>query len=267
MPRTTKQFSAMLRRLFPGLIAMRLVLVTSMLAFSASGWTGAIQYNIGNGAKPGRQGELDIIDRVRRGPGPLVITLNEVCGKRYWEIAVAIRDFGYRGYFDATNPNGCGGSNGGLGFGNAIFYLGEGIQAFKSPYVNNNASNRRAVCVKARLGQFAYLVCTTHLDDSSLANKQALEFFHWVNRRRQETSNLPTIVGGDFNLTPSQLPMNLWYAHYEEADGSPHNAMDTHSNGKIDYIFYTPGFILQKDAAVVSGRSDHRMLIGYFTKR
>jgi hypothetical protein len=266
MFRTIKQLLSLLRRHFPGLIAVRLMLVASLLAFSAGCWTGAVQYNIGNGI--GRHGEQDIIWLIRdKGARPLAITLNEVCGSRYWEIAVAIRSAGYKGYFDATDPNGCGGSNGKLGFGNAIFYLGDGIQAFASPYVNNDSDNRRALCIKAQLGQFAYLACTTHLDNSSLKSKQSLEFFHWVNRRRQETGNLPTIIGGDFNLTPGEPPMNLWYAHYEEADGSPYNAKSTHLKGKIDYLFYSSGFISQGDAVVPTGKSDHKMLIGLFTKR
>ena len=261
------EFSATLRRYFPGTAAIRLAFIIITLGFSVGCWTGAVQYNIGNGADPARHGEQDIIELVRGGARPLAITLNEVCGSRYREMAAAIRGAGYKSYFDATNPSGCGGSNGGLGFGNAIFYLGEGIQAFKDPYVNNDSSNRRAVCVKARLDQFAYLVCATHLDNSRLANAQALEFFHWVNRRRQETGNLPTIVGGDFNLTPDQPPMNLWYAHYEEVAGSPANAKSTHSNRKIDYLFYSPGFIRQRDAVVQGGKSDHKVLIGFFTKR
>jgi hypothetical protein len=278
MFRTTKQFPIMHRRYFPGTIAIRLALVIITLASSANGWTGAIQYNIGNAA--GLHGEEDIVSLiVYKGKRPLVITLNEVCGTRYWRLAVAIRSFGYKGYFDATNPSGCGGSNGGLGYGNAIFYLGEGVQAFASPYVNNDCDNRRAVCVKVRLGQFAYLACTTHLenDNPSRAERQSVEFFHWVNRKRQETGNLPTIVSGDFNLKPNQkvkdpkgkdwVPMDLWYAYYKEVDGSPHNARATHSNGKIDYIFYTPGFTLQRDADVEPGLSDHHMLIGYFIKR
>lgn len=224
------------------------------------------QYNIGNGA--GRHGENDVIARVRAMQSyerPILITLNEVCGQRFYDIHNAIGSLGYTGLFHATNPSGCGGSGAGLGYGNAMFWLGTriGEVAWHFYTVQRPSSNelRNIDCVRFAVGQQEYMGCVTHLDNERYyAEQQAEEALAFVNFLRAFGGNIPTLVGGDFNLEPHQSPMGSWYAAFDEVDGP--GRQDTYEDRKIDYVFLSPELRRLQDAQVWSGLSDHRMLIG-----
>lgn len=255
-------------------------LISISLIIALTSGCGVVQYNMcGNVCDS--KGENDVINFIKGGGRPLAITLNEVCKSQYDKMLDALDDYGYRGSFNITKPLGCQPNSIFLlrnDFGNAIFYLGEHIENYYLRYRAQNSDKeiRKAMCIKAKLGDSIYLVCVTHLENNEgYAEKQADELLQWIKELRSGMGFPPTIVGGDFNLTPDNEVMKKWYATFSEVDGSRHQW--THKSEycvvycfsktkKIDYIFYRG--LTRKGEAIVedgAGGSDHRGLFGHIT--
>jgi endonuclease/exonuclease/phosphatase family metal-dependent hydrolase len=217
-----------------------------------------LHYNVGNGA--GRAGQNDVIRWLEQGERPAVITLNELCGARFHQIEEVAGPAGYAGFFFATNPDGCGGSNGGLGYGNAVFVRGEVLEEPSlHPYVvqEPHAETRNIGCAKFTLpGGSAVAACVTHLENNHrYADDQAGEALDRAIALRAEVDGGRVVVGGDFNLEPDHSSVQEWIESPFDAVGL---GLETHDSGKaIDYVFATRSAD-SNDARTETGESDHR---------
>ena len=250
-------------RLAPRALLATTVAALALLLSGCEFW----QYNIANGnpaGPPASRGQEDIKRVVAGGARPAAMTLEEVCGQRYSELLSFLRPYGYSGRFHNLGPAGCGGG----GYGNAIFHLGSkvpfpghasGVLTFR--YATNDRPHRvGAMAVAVGAGSSRALVWVTHLEaaDDSAASAQAWELLQSVLYWRDVTG-WGQVVGGDFNLTPSQFPMRDWCAHFREALSCTGS---THAAGKIDYLF-SPFWRWGKSYS--SPNSDHRRLAAGMT--
>jgi endonuclease/exonuclease/phosphatase family metal-dependent hydrolase len=252
----------------------RVLLLLGGVLFSVLGGCRVLQYNIGNGANPPREGHLDIIEMLHAGERPTVITLNEVCGLRFNQMRVTGERFGFSAAFRATNRNGCGGSNDGLGYGNAIlvhgrilgeayhYYDCQGQEDRPGCHDHGSSEDRNILCVTfdpANLGGRA-MACTTHLQagDVPVASAQAREALAFVTYLWDLGGRPPTVVGGDFNMTPIAPVIDEWRT-------SPFGLVSsatapTHENNRtIDYLFASDTTPFSPNE-VRGGRSDHHMV-------
>ena len=248
-------------------IAPRALVATAVagLAMILSGCE-FMQFNIANGNKstPENFGQKDIGVMVRDGFRPVAMTLEEVCGHRFWELAAFLDDYGYSGQYDNIEPRSCGGN----GYGNAIFHLGhrvgwpgDGDGKYVLRYRKQAADPRHAMAVGIDVGGRRAIIWVTHLEngDKAAAGEQAGELLHAVEYV-EAVSKRPAIVGGDFNLEPGDKPMPAWRNHFHEADGL---LRATHEGGKkVDYLFSSLPWA--RVGLYPSNASDHHRLIGGF---
>ncbi len=138
------------------------------------------------------------------------------------------------------------------------------VQSEMFPMVRSGQGNGYA-CARFVRGGYSTRLCTAHLESSEPDRNidqgnyllDVLLPFPWY----------PTIVGGDFNRTPNQLPVTTWRSVFGEVD--PAQNRPTYPNNgspykKVDYVFIQSGTISsQPGAASVScydTSSDHCFL-------
>jgi endonuclease/exonuclease/phosphatase family metal-dependent hydrolase len=230
-----------------------------------------------------------LMDMIDNGASyPRAIALQEVCGNRYSTLLgeLAASPYLYSGYFEASNPSGCGGN----GHGNAVFWRGgcDGDCRAELEYAPvpssvpgyDHPDERLAVC-----GQTAntavyknFVACSTHLfhDQDLQAAKQLYEYGN-LTWYYSSVIGVNTYAMGDFNFRPNQDFINPnthdidWMLNrFDEMDGCSGGCTATHPDeGKIDYVFLTkgaghcqrahPGFVSSNPSP-----SDHQRLRGYF---
>jgi endonuclease/exonuclease/phosphatase family metal-dependent hydrolase len=244
----------------------------------------AVDWNMhANADSPARL--MEMIDA--GGSYPRAIALQEVCGHRFTTLLgqLTVSPYNYQGYFEASNPAGCGGN----GHGNAVFWRGgcDGDCRSKLSYqpIPNTVpsydhdDHRLAVCGQTNSAAYKYFVaCSTHLfhDSDSWAAKQLYEFGNLV-WFYSDVIGVNTYAMGDFNFNPNQNftaadahDVDWMLNRFDEMDGCGGGCTATHVNqGKIDYIFLTkgaghchrahPGFVSANPSP-----SDHQRLRGYF---
>jgi endonuclease/exonuclease/phosphatase family metal-dependent hydrolase len=231
------------------------------VAALALGGCNFVQYNIANGnSAPENHGQDDVIAMVRHGDRPVAFTLEEVCRHHVPELEQQLGPYGYHVAFHTLVPDGCGGG----GYGDAIVYQGHlagwpgdplGVYTFKYTAQGRHPSGAMAVGIGA--GSQRVIVWVTHLEasDDAKAAQQAAQLLD-AARFIQAASGWPTVVGGDFNLTPSQKPMTAWHNHFHEADQGLNRP--TSGSGKIDYLFSSIPW--SRVAVYPSDASDHNIL-------
>ena len=244
-----------------------LAVVSATVAVAMSGcefW----QYNIANGGTPPKtKGQEDIKWMVASGARPVAMTLEEVCGHRFNEIALrscattatAAASTTSAPAAAAETATATRSSTSAAGLHSPAIRQA----SLKLIYTTNNRPHRvGAMAVAIGAGSSRAIVWVTHLEasDDSAASNQAWELLQSVHYWRDVTGWLP-VVGGDFNLTPNQFPMPTWCARFREAF-SCSSSSPTHAAGKIDYLF-SP--VWKWGRTYISANSDHRRLAAGIT--
>jgi endonuclease/exonuclease/phosphatase family metal-dependent hydrolase len=229
------------------------------------------QYNIANGnpaGPPQNHGQDEVISRIRnQGARPIAMSLNEVCGQSINQLQSALGGYGYQVVFNKLDPSGCGGP----GYGDAIMHLGNRVGfpghpngILRSGFSTNDQPHHvGAMAVGIDVGGRRMLVWTTHLEagSDSAASAQAFELLQSVHYWQEQTG-WPAVVGGDFNLTPNQFPMNQWCSDYQDPMHCSTAYPTNWSAGKIDYMFssfgWNGGYFLSQTY------SDHYGVVGIF---
>lgn len=229
------------------------------------------QWNIcGNICNAGSSAPADVVNATvaAANPRPWSIALNEVClnGTQYSRMVNALDDLGYHADSYTARPNvaGCGGTD----FGNVVFASGARVSAstYAFPTQDGSAEVRGVVCSRNGSAVGEWFACSTHLDNSSLANAQEGELFDVLAL----AGSTLRVVGGDFNLTPGNGDFNKWRTAYDELDETAPFLPTIDDGRKIDYIWI-------RDIGDTSPRavssvahfdvSDHRYYSGRFRLR
>lgn len=212
--------------------------------------------------------------------GARLVTLNEVCQTQ-------LDNFTYRTglnnlYFETSGPR----SKDGRGQSNCAFdYYGiasmtdngyvQGSRRYR--YLDNPSSNEwRGVDCMNTPYLHTVALCVTHIDNNWIYSQT-------YNVRQHvapvvTTYSFGTLLGGDFNSTPSEDVLDYIYSsrlgqggygqfgELDETDaGAPARSGDaTQSGGKIDYLFFSDNSAWRSPYAIVSGAgvSDHDILKG-----
>lgn len=126
---------------------------------------------------------------------------------------------------------------------------------------SNKGENRSAIIAKVTLPSLEEVyVINTHLGlDKTERHQAILEIKNFVRNLDK-----PFFIMGDLNSTPQMNEYKSWSQYVQKSnEGIP---LQTFSNKdwQIDYIFYTPHFVVEHVAAHYSKASDHFPVIAMF---
>jgi endonuclease/exonuclease/phosphatase family metal-dependent hydrolase len=172
----------------------------------------------------------DVINSVNnRNPQPFVVTLNEVCRNQYNNIYFTLAP--YYGRFETTVANGCGSGN---DYGIAILLRTSNFSTVGVWNLPNPGGNelRKLVCLSTSAtggGTQPLVACVTHIDNHDANIAQQITFV--ANTTRPLWSGNHVMVGGDFNVGPSDSRLNPMYGpSYSPAGTGIFNEADAPSS-------------------------------------
>lgn len=276
------------------LAGMAVPLAGPVPAYAASVVHTYLQFNMcGNACN---SGGLDVANDVVasvNSRSPFVVTLNEVCRNQYSHIWATL--IPYYGKFETTVPGAC--ANG-ADYGNAILLRTSSFTdlaptGWTLPNPGGNET-RKLSCLRTSAtggGTQPLVACVTHIDyhDANLAQQVASV----ASTTRALWSGNHVLVGGDFNIRPTDPRLNPMYAPgyspagtgvFNEADapsslsrsgGGAGSATNEYTGqcfsrpcgttwlprAKIDYMFLSRlDFSGYSADATYAGRSDHTPL-------
>lgn len=241
------------------------------------------------------EGELDVANDVINSingssPQPFAVTLNEVCRNQYNHMFTTLVP--YYGRFEVTVPGAC---KNGQDYGIAVLVRTADYTFYNAWPLPGGHEPRKMVCIRTAAtggGSQPLIACSTHIDYHSDVQAQQIAFV--AARGREMWSGNHVLIGGDFNVSPTDSKLNPMYSPehsggtgvFNEADtngfsrsgggvGSGYNeytggcfhwpcgyrANDWKPTSKIDYIFLSRyDFAGYYGDATYALRSDHTPL-------
>jgi endonuclease/exonuclease/phosphatase family metal-dependent hydrolase len=197
-----------------------------------------------------RGGNLDVADDVVNSvngssPQPFVLTLNEVCRNQYDRIYTRLLP--YYGRYEVTVPGGC--SNG-ADYGIAVLVRTSSYSFYNSWRLPGGYEARRLACIRTSDtggGTQPLIACVTHIDYHSDVQAGQIQFV--ADRGREMWSGNHVLIGGDFNVTPSDAKLNPMYSSLYPSGTGIFNEADSANNSRsgggvsVTYNEYTGGCV------------------------
>ena len=234
-------------------------------------------------------------------PQPAFVTLEEVCGNQFSRLWGDLAP--YYGEFYVTVPGACAGGD---DYGIAILtrtnvYSDLGSWWLPKQVGYTADESRKVGCIQTSTfgGSQPIIACVTHI--STNTHNQAGQITYVANKARGYWSGHKVLVGGDFNVTPTNAYMNPMYeSYYSPAGSGIFNEVDSSNEyrtgggfntayneytvcggnkkpcgdasgdyqptSKIDYVFVSDlDFFSLTSDATYAAHSDHAPLWGWAT--
>ena len=229
-----------------------------------------LQFNMG-GDKWNRGGRrLAVADAVARSVNqrnPFIVTLNEVCKNQYDRLYQKVPHYGKFSHAGTSeNPVRC--ANGQL-YGNAILIRSSNYSVIGSFPLPGGGEPRRLFCIKHKpTGAQPIVACVTHITNIREYRREQIARVAQITRGYWDENGV--LVGGDFNVTPSDNRLDVMYRNdkgiFNEVDADDNEPTLDRPVGrdkKVDYIFLSDFDWDRLDGdATHSGYSDHDPLWG-----